>query len=776
MSTLAVKKVMVENAIEEIALLKKGEIDAANKLLQARITCMDKLWVVETYGNDPQYQEMVNYLWEEVKELTLLLTDATDKDGILCLGSPPVIDDESEIICPGEKPILKYNLNLDVEYIGPQAPFYGLSGSFDLDGTTIALDDFTWQLNKTYPLEVASYELDFANTEYKENGATVDSNMFYKFAEGDAWIASPTKTVPVDIVDQAVNVFVKFEKVPEPTEYNVDVSLSYVEGPGGVGADDGLSGSFNINAFTQAINNFTKNDLFGYNLGIDTHTLDFNNTTYNVDGLPTDYLIQYRTSLSDPWMDAPTGTFTFDVVDKNVTVYVQFLYVAPTSFNLTTSIEWNYALGATNGFDGTWDVSGIVKSVVKYQTDPLTSVDLLPNGSHDIDLTNLLCLVDDSSEPFTVDYRADESDPWLPLAGKGISVTISGTERNVFLRCTPNPTPTEYNLNLNLQYIGGTDANDGLDGSYLVDTSTISIPSIQKSVNNIHSLSIAAHSLDFTNINYNEDGTPVNWDAQYSTDGGSTWTPVSGNVINFSIVDQDITMQVQFTKQPLPALNMNFDVIYNGDSGAGNGLTGSFEILNYNTVPISPDYTELFETTEGPLAATFWTIDVSGLNFNVGTSIVPSTVEYQVDGGGWNPVTGDQFLVEQTGIAERDVEIRLTQIATTFEIGLDVTFEGPTGTLDGLTGGYEIDATPFSVPFDYVKYFFESHGPYTNGSYSVSFASMVYNLAAVSQTYELQYRFDPFGAWIDSDPGKTVPVTIANANVIVYIRAYIPEP
>ena len=130
MSTLAVKKVMVENAMEEIALLKKGEVDAANVMLQARITCMDKLWVVEKYGNDPQYQDMVNYLWEEVKELTLLLTDASDKDGILCLGSPPVIDDETDIVCPGEPPILKYNMNLDVEYIGNSGAADGLVGSF----------------------------------------------------------------------------------------------------------------------------------------------------------------------------------------------------------------------------------------------------------------------------------------------------------------------------------------------------------------------------------------------------------------------------------------------------------------------------------------------------------------------------------------------------------------------------------------------------------------------------------------------------------------------
>lgn len=767
MSTRAVKKVMVQNAIDEIALLRKGEIDSANKLLQARITCMDKLWVVETYGNDPQYQEMVNYLWEEVKELTLLLTDPTEKAGILCLGSPPVIDDDSEPVCPTDPPVVKYNLTLDVEYIGNTGAADGLTGSFTLDGTTVTFDDYTKEYNETHPLEVASYSLNFNGTTYRKNGVAVASNLYYKYNEVDPWTLEPSKIVPVNIVDQDVNVFVKFEEVPAPTEYDVDVSLSYLPGPGGSGADDGLSGSFDLNAITETLADFTKNALFSYSLGITTHTLDFSNTLYMMDGVSQAYLVQYRTSLSDPWTDAPTGSFTFDVVDQDLTVYVQFAYIPPSEYDLNLQIEWNYTSGPTNGFDGSYDIEAANYPVTKYDEIIVATHSLLNKQSHNVDLANLLCLIDDVSSPFTVDYRYDAGDPWLSLGDKDIQIYINGGDVNLFLRCTPTPAPTQYNLNLNLQYLGDSGAGNGIDGSYLVDAATVSIPSIVETVSNVHALSIASHTLDFTNINYNIGSVPANWDAQYSVDGGA-FAPVVGNVINFDITNADKSITVQFSKQPLPALNMDFTLLYNNESGAGNGLTGTFNVETIGDITITPDYTTQFETTQGPLAAGDYIVNVANVAANLGTLPQAATAEYQIDGGGWNPVVGDQFTVTQDGVSVKDVEIRFTITQTTFDITVELVYEGNPGATDGLGGSYSLSGVPKTISL-YTKTQIDTESALAIGNHTLDFINTLYYEAGISYPFEISYSVN--GGLEQIVVGKSFDVEIVNQNLYVVVTA-----
>lgn len=76
MSIVEIKSRLVQNVVCEIELLKMGKIDCADSMLTERIAAMDRLWALECLMDtgDSTYDEVVSYLYEQLKELAAKLT------------------------------------------------------------------------------------------------------------------------------------------------------------------------------------------------------------------------------------------------------------------------------------------------------------------------------------------------------------------------------------------------------------------------------------------------------------------------------------------------------------------------------------------------------------------------------------------------------------------------------------------------------------------------------------------------------------------------------
>lgn len=61
----------VQHAVCEINMLKKGEIDLANQMLKERIEAENRLRAMKCLiaENDSQYDDLRNYLYEQLKEM-----------------------------------------------------------------------------------------------------------------------------------------------------------------------------------------------------------------------------------------------------------------------------------------------------------------------------------------------------------------------------------------------------------------------------------------------------------------------------------------------------------------------------------------------------------------------------------------------------------------------------------------------------------------------------------------------------------------------------------
>jgi len=80
MSTTAKYEIrFVDNMVCEINTLKKGEVSCANKILFQRIEAMDRLDAMQCLieANDSSYDDIIDYLFQQVKEMALKLTIKT---------------------------------------------------------------------------------------------------------------------------------------------------------------------------------------------------------------------------------------------------------------------------------------------------------------------------------------------------------------------------------------------------------------------------------------------------------------------------------------------------------------------------------------------------------------------------------------------------------------------------------------------------------------------------------------------------------------------------
>ena len=68
----------VDHMVCEIGKLKKGEISCANRMLLERMEAMDRQYAMDCLiaKNDHQYNDLISYIYEQVKEMTtkLILT------------------------------------------------------------------------------------------------------------------------------------------------------------------------------------------------------------------------------------------------------------------------------------------------------------------------------------------------------------------------------------------------------------------------------------------------------------------------------------------------------------------------------------------------------------------------------------------------------------------------------------------------------------------------------------------------------------------------------
>ena len=66
---------LVQNVICEINCLKQGDIECADKMLRVREEAYDRIWAMECLiaENDSSLQEIIDYMYEQIKEITLNL-------------------------------------------------------------------------------------------------------------------------------------------------------------------------------------------------------------------------------------------------------------------------------------------------------------------------------------------------------------------------------------------------------------------------------------------------------------------------------------------------------------------------------------------------------------------------------------------------------------------------------------------------------------------------------------------------------------------------------
>jgi len=79
MSIVNSKYRIMQSVLCEIDFLRLGNMSCANNILQERIEVMDRLWAMEKLvrENNSEYDSIITYLYEQIKELTLALTIKT---------------------------------------------------------------------------------------------------------------------------------------------------------------------------------------------------------------------------------------------------------------------------------------------------------------------------------------------------------------------------------------------------------------------------------------------------------------------------------------------------------------------------------------------------------------------------------------------------------------------------------------------------------------------------------------------------------------------------
>lgn len=62
---------IVDHMVCEIAEIKKGNIECANKMLIQRTEAMDRIWAMECLiaKDDNEYNTLIKYIYEQIKEL-----------------------------------------------------------------------------------------------------------------------------------------------------------------------------------------------------------------------------------------------------------------------------------------------------------------------------------------------------------------------------------------------------------------------------------------------------------------------------------------------------------------------------------------------------------------------------------------------------------------------------------------------------------------------------------------------------------------------------------
>ena len=71
MSTVSFDRQIVDHMVCEIQMIRKGEIECANKMLTQRIEAMDRIWAMECLiaKDDSEYDEIISYIYEQIKEI-----------------------------------------------------------------------------------------------------------------------------------------------------------------------------------------------------------------------------------------------------------------------------------------------------------------------------------------------------------------------------------------------------------------------------------------------------------------------------------------------------------------------------------------------------------------------------------------------------------------------------------------------------------------------------------------------------------------------------------
>lgn len=77
------KSELVQTTNCEITMLKRGNMDCANKILTVRRGATIRVFIIECLlAQESTDQAMINYLYEQVKEMTRFITSDN------CIGSP----------------------------------------------------------------------------------------------------------------------------------------------------------------------------------------------------------------------------------------------------------------------------------------------------------------------------------------------------------------------------------------------------------------------------------------------------------------------------------------------------------------------------------------------------------------------------------------------------------------------------------------------------------------------------------------------------------------
>lgn len=545
MSTRAIEKQMVLNCVEEIALLKKGEITQANKLLIARINCMDKLWVIMNFDT-PGNEELIKYLWEQVKELTLLLTDASNKEEITCLGDYPVLDTDP-VSCPYIP--LSFKIDVTIDYIGGTDTNDGLGGSFDFDSDTYLIPLFVKLHLEQFIVQPGTYPFDFNNTIFFKDGDETPFKLEYSI-DGGPPVEVGINAFNVVITDADVTIDVTLTEVI-PVTHPLTVNYSYI---GGTDPQDGLLGTYDMGAFEKVIDNFVKSGSDVENFLADTINLDFSDTLFAKDGVVKDHTIEKRED-GGSWVST-TPAFSVDVpavsvVDVRFTELIAF-------YDLTVTLTWLGSLGPNDGYGGSYDINLTTKAITLYDKGPIVDIYNLQEGNQVLDLNGVLGFVNTLQVDIDLEYSIDAG-PWTPVdVSKVLNVSLTA-DSDVQVRASVVPQP-QYNLNLDISWVGGADANDGLGGSYEVDGDISVITQYSQSWTEVKLLDVGSYVLDLTNILAFESGVSESYTLEFSLDGGP-YNPVVGTTIPFDIVAANVTIDVR-TTVVVPVVYYTFDVKY----------------------------------------------------------------------------------------------------------------------------------------------------------------------------------------------------------------------